>query len=144
MLWLALTVGILLVGFLIIRVKQSSRLQPVGDFISAQTLAAQYGVQVNLVAVTAAGGLVDLRLKILSADKAGLLLQDSGDIPTLLVGDGEAMLTAPEDATGQLLNSLMDDGNVFLTYPNLGNVVKPGMVITVQFDDVHLEPITVK
>jgi hypothetical protein len=144
--WLGLLLGVfLVVGLVMTRLKQQPDLpQVAGDLISAQTLADQYGVRVNLIAITAAGGLVDFRLKILDAEKAKLLLQDSGDVPKLLVGDGLAVLTAPEDSTGQLLNSLADDGNVFLMYPNLQNVVKLGMPVTVQFGDIGLEPITVK
>lgn len=144
LLWIGLIMGLLLIGFFITRSMQPSTAKPAGDLISAQTLADEYGVQVNLIAVTAAGGLVDLRLKILDAEKAHLLLQDSGDVPTLLVGDGAASLKAPEDSTGQLLNNLVDDGNVFLAYPNVGSVVQPGMLVTVQFGEVGLEPITVK
>lgn len=109
--------------------------------LSQSALEAQYGVRVNLLAVTAAGGLVDLRLKIVDAEKARLLLQESSDIPALLVGEDGAVLTAPEDSTGQLLNNLEDDGNIFLLYPNVGNVLKPGMSVTVQFGERYLEPI---
>jgi hypothetical protein len=144
LLMIGLIAGLVFVGILISRVFQPASLNISGDLITAETLAEQYGVRVNLIAVTAAGGLVDLRLKILDAEKASLLLQDSDDVPTLLVGDGDALLTAPEDSSGQLLNNLMDDGNIFLTYPNLGNVVKPGMVISIQFGDVSLEPMPVK
>ena len=106
-----------------------------------KALADQYGIRVNLIAVTAAGGLVDFRLKILDAEKARLLLQESSDVPALLVANGEAVLTAPEDSTGQLLNSLVDDGNIFLMYPNVGSAIKPGMPVTVQFGEIRLEPI---
>lgn len=140
---IAILLGLLVVvGFVITRTTWlSGSPQAAGDLISAQTLADQYGIQVNLIAVTAAGGLVDLRLKVLDAEKASLLMQDSGDVPALLVGDGEVLLKAPADSTGQLLKNLIDDGNIFLTYPNIGNVVKPETLISVQFDEIHLEPI---
>lgn len=141
---IGLLLSVLLIGFFMTRGTQSSSMKTTGNLISADTLADQYGVRVNLIAVTAAGGLVDFRLKILDAEKARLLLQDSNDIPSLLVGNGGALLTAPEDATGQLLNNLVDDGNVFLAFPNVGSVVKPGTLVTVQFDEIGLEPVTVK
>jgi hypothetical protein len=144
LLMIGLIVGLMFVGIFIARIIKPSGMNSSGDLISAETLADQYGVRVNLIAVTAAGGLVDVRLKILDAEKARLLLQDSSDIPSLLVGDGDAVLTAPEDATGQLLNNLIDDGNVFLAFPNVGSVVQPGMLVTVRFDEIGLEPITVK
>ncbi|MCA9916363.1 MAG: hypothetical protein KC445_00345 [Anaerolineales bacterium] len=109
--------------------------------VSEQTLADQYGVRVNLLAVTAVGGMVDLRLKILDAEKASLLLQDSGDVPILHIENGQAVLKAPEDSTGQLMSNLTDDGNIFLAFPNVGNVLKPGMLVTIQFGEISLESI---
>jgi len=111
------------------------------QLITAQTLAEQYGMQVNLIAVTAAGGLVDLRLKVLDAEKVGLLLQDSTDVPALLTGEDGTILKAPEDNEAQLLNTLKDGDNVFLMFPNVGHAIKPGMPVTVVFGDVALEPI---
>jgi hypothetical protein len=129
-------------GFVFSRLRTPSGTpQAAGDLISEHTLADQYGIRVNLIAVTAAGGLVDFRLKILDAEKARLLLQESSDVPALLVANGEAVLTAPEDSTGQLLNSLVHDGNVFLMYPKVGSAVKPGNPVTVQFGEIRLEPI---
>ncbi|MCA9901402.1 MAG: hypothetical protein KC433_24625 [Anaerolineales bacterium] len=144
LLWVGLAMSLLLIGFFVLRGNRPSSGKATGDLISAQTLAEQYGIRVNLIGITAAGGLVDLRLKILDAEKASLLLQDSSDVPTLVVGNGAAVLVAPEDSTGQLLNNLMDDGNVFLAFPNVRNVLKPGMLVTVQFGELRLEPITVK
>jgi len=142
----ALLLGLLVVfAFVFIKMTQQPGIpQVAGDLISEQTLADQYGIRINLIAVTAAGGLVDFRMKILDAEKAKLLLQENSDVPTLLVGEGNATLTAPEDTTGQLLNSLADDSYIFLMYPNVGNVGKPGMLVTVQFGEMRLEPITVQ
>ncbi|MBP6469328.1 MAG: hypothetical protein KBE23_03625 [Chloroflexi bacterium] len=142
----ALLLGLLVViGFLVSRaVQQPGAASSGGGYISAQTLADEFGVRVNLIAVTAAGGLVDFRLKILDAEKAKLLFQDSGDAPRLLIGDGAAVLTAPEDSTSQLLGTLEDDGNVFLTFPNVGSVTKPGMSAIVEFGEIRLEPVTIK
>ncbi len=138
-----LLLGFLLVmGFVLNRMtQQPGTTEAAGDFISEKTLADQYGLRVNLIAVTAAGGLVDFRLKILDAEKARLLLQDNSDVPTLLVAEDDTMLTAPEDSTGQLINSLADDGSVFLLYPNVEGVLRPGMPVTVQFGEMRLEPI---
>ncbi|MCA9873223.1 MAG: hypothetical protein KC441_06200 [Anaerolineales bacterium] len=112
--------------------------------ISAQTLSDEYGLRVNLVAVTAVGGLVDLRLKVLDAEKAKRLLQDTGDAPILYVGEKGTVLTAPQDNIFDLLNGLEDGGNIFLVYPNTGNAARAGMPVTVQFGDIRLEPSTLK
>jgi hypothetical protein len=58
---------------------RAGSLPPGTTSISRATLEDKYGLQVRLVAVTAAGGFVDLRLKILDAEKAGSLLQKSSN-----------------------------------------------------------------
>ena len=52
--------------------------------ISQSALEEKYGLRVNLVAVTGAGGFVDLRLKIVDGEKAKLLLTDAKKFPSLM------------------------------------------------------------
>lgn len=140
-----LLVSILAVsGLMAAKAIQHWRVLRGSELISEQALAKEYGIQVNLVALTAVGGMVDLRLKVLDADKARLLLQDSNDLPTLLVGQGDTVLSAPEASTANLINHLADDGNIFLTFPNERNVVKPGMSVTILFGERHLGPTSVQ
>lgn len=108
--------------------------------ISAATLEEKYGIHVNLLAVTAAGGMVDLRLKIIDAAKATALLEQPANFPVLSVGDGAVTLEAPEDSRQAVLN-LRDGSLVVLLYPNTGGVVTPGTALTVVFGDLELEPI---
>jgi len=56
--------------------------------ISQSVLEEKYGLHVNLVAVTGAGGFVDLRLKMVDGDKAKLLLGDKKNFPTIFSVDG--------------------------------------------------------
>jgi hypothetical protein len=133
---------LVLFGFIINRATRGSGTsQMAGELLSEQALAEKYGVQVNLIAVTAAGGLVDLRLKILDAEKARLLLQESSDVPKLRIGEDEALLIGPEDAADQILSSLEDDAPLFLMYPNVAGVLEPGKLVTVQFGEIWLEPV---
>ncbi len=140
---IGLLLGLLvLFGFIINRATRGSGTsQTAGELLSEQALAERYGIQVNLIAVTAAGGLVDIRLKILDAEKARLLLQESIDVPKLRIGEDEALLTGPEDAADQILNTLEDEGIIFLMYPNVAGVLAPGKLVTVQFGDIWLEPV---
>jgi hypothetical protein len=111
--------------------------------ITQSMLEEQYGLRVNLVAVTAAGGLVDLRLKFVDAEKARSLLQDPKNFPALWIADGGVRLDAPEDVKAKEIQ-FEKDGNVFLMYPNAGDVVKPGVAVTVVFGDLQVEPIAAK
>jgi hypothetical protein len=110
--------------------------------VSSQTLEDQYGLRVNLVAVTAAGGMVDLRLKIVDGEKAKALLQDEKNFPAVFV-NGNVTLNASEEVKSQEIQ-FENDGNLFLMFPNAGNAVKRGSKVTVTFGDIVLEPIVVK
>ncbi len=50
-------------------------------------LSARHGIDVNLVAVTAAGGLVELRMQVTDPDKANLVVHDPADRPILVAED---------------------------------------------------------
>ena len=116
---------------------------PGATLISQSTLEEQYGLRVNLLAVTAAGGMVDLRLKVLDAVKARLLLQDSKRNPALFVPGQGVILTAPEGSQAQD-SALENGGIIYFMFPNVRNAIKPGAPVTVTFGDVALEPIPAK
>lgn len=107
------------------------------DVITADDLAEIYGMKVRLIGVTAGGGMVDVRLKVLDSTKAALLLKVPANLPSLYV-KGEA-LTIPTDELDELI--LEDDGVVFLMYANRGALVSPGVPIVIRFGEVELEPI---
>jgi hypothetical protein len=111
--------------------------------ISQNELEEKYGLRLNLIGVTAGGGMVDLRLKIVDGDKARTLLQDKNNFPVLLVNKSQVSLSASEDVKSQQI-SLEDGASLFLLYPNAGNAVKQGTLVMVNFGDIALEPIEVK
>ena len=110
--------------------------------ISKSTLEEKYGLRVNLVAVTATGGFIDLRLKIVDGDKAKLLLTDEKNFPSLFAENG-VILNAPEDTKSQKIE-FISDGNLFIMYPNSGNAVTQGSPVTILFGNTALEPINTK
>ncbi len=107
--------------------------------ISQSTLEEQYGLRVWLIGVTAAGGLIDFRLKILDEEKAKQLLEDPARTPSLWIEASDTTLMAPQDMRQNI--KLEDGGIVFFLLPNTGNAVKPGTPVTVLFGDLRLEPI---
>jgi hypothetical protein len=135
--------GVILVSFLATRGQQQPEAVVAPQeitTISQSVLEAQYGLRVNLLAVTAAGGLVDVRLKILEGSKAQALLQDPNNLPALWVPGMDITLELPDKAKSQEIR-FEDDGNYFVLFPNTGNAVKPGTPVTIQFGDLQLEPI---
>lgn len=110
------------------------RLQPE---ISLQTLKNQYGMQVSLAAVSAMDSIVDVRLKILDPEKADQLLENGDGHFALLVGD--ELIPSPH------INRHMYKNKTFIVFfPNQHNVIKPGVPISVVFESLRLEPITVE
>jgi len=110
--------------------------------ITQGVLEENYGLRVQLVAVTAAGGLVDLRLQIVDADKAKALLEDPTNLPALKVGD-DVVLRTSEAAAEQDIQ--FENGkSIFVMYPNTGDVLKPGDPVNIIFGDLQLEAIQSK
>ena len=111
--------------------------------LSQSELEAQYGLHVNLIAVTAVGGLVDLRLKFVDAEKAKSLLEDPKNYPALWIEDSKATLNAPEETKAEEIK-FEDDGNLFILYSNPRDTVKPGTPVTIVMGAVRVEPISAK
>ncbi len=108
--------------------------------ISQSELERHYGLRVMHLAVTAANGLVDVRIAITDAEKAREFLKDRAGMPVLVVGDDGVTLTSSDQSAGGGLN-LNDGGMIFKLFPNVGNAVKPGTPVSIAFADVRLEPI---
>jgi hypothetical protein len=139
-------VVLILVGFLAYHAQQNTGLAvvpPEMTMISQSALEEQYGLRVNLVAVTAAGGLVDVRFKFVDGEKVKVLLQDPANFPTLQVPGSPVTLSAPEEGRPAEI-TFEDDANLFLMYPNAAGVVKPGTPVVVRFGSTQLEAIPAK
>ena len=112
---------------------------PISARISQDTLEAQYGMHVNLLAVTGAGGFVDVRIRIVDGEKAKLLLGDAKNFPALLTGRN-VVLNAPADTKSQEIR-YDNGGMMFIMYSNSGNAVKRGEPVNILFGDVAVEAI---
>ena len=109
--------------------------------ISAQTLEEEYGVRMMLVAVTAAGGLVDVRYRIIDPDKAVGLMEDGAIMPMVYVEENDVMLMPDSHMRTQ---KLIADRMYFELIPNTQNAIQRGTTVTVAFGDLALEPIVAK
>ncbi len=107
--------------------------------ISQKTLEEQYGARINLVAVTAMGGMIDVRVKVLDAKKASQIMTDTTDVPSLIILKTGAILKATGDTP---VTRPLEDGMLyFFLYPNSGTVVAEGSPVVVDFGEVQVEPI---
>jgi hypothetical protein len=112
---------------------------PIAGGISASSLESDYGLRVSLIGVTAAGGMIDVRLKAVDAEKANRLLRDSA-APALMVPDGTGIITIRGDVSTKDAN-LETGSTAFLLFPNSRGVVKPGTPVTLVLGQVTVEAI---
>ncbi len=107
---------------------------------TAAQVEEQYGVQVSLVALTAANGLVDCRFRVLDPAKADFLLK-AGHLPVLIVEKSNTVIQIyePIDQDGLL------QGRVYsVVYPNVNNALEPGDQVSLVIGDLRLEHLTVQ
>jgi hypothetical protein len=101
-------------------------------------LETQYGLQIVQVGLTASGGLVDLRFKVLDVAKARALLGNPANAPMLIAGD-KPPLAPPHHA---LRGARFGQGQVvFILYPNLRGAIQPGTEVVVAMGNARLGPV---
>ena len=107
--------------------------------VPASALEARYGIRVTLLAVTAAGGMVDFRFRVVDPGKARRLMEDGVQI-TLIPEGSRVKLAAPKPHT----MDYQADQVYFILFGNAGGVVKSGTPVSVVVGDFQLEPIIAK
>ena len=112
---------------------------PVGA-INEATMEDRYGVRIDLVALTALGGLVQLRFTVLDKNKANELFHSNK--PKLMAESNSTLLSAPEDAAHKMV--LVNGAGYFLFYANAADVIHTGDNVSVVIDGVRLEHLVVK
>ena len=107
--------------------------------VSAASLEDEYGLRLNLVAVTAAGGLVDVRFTVTDKDKALHVLHDAASMPELYVEASGVVLRAPKPLAHKMV--LLNGATYFVLYPNSGGAIQRGTSVSVLIDSVRSQPI---
>jgi hypothetical protein len=104
-------------------------------------MSARHGVDINLVAVTAAGGLVELRMQITDTDKADAVLHEPQDRPILVAEEtGETLqMSTPPHHKAQLRLG----GSYFFLLANAHNAIHRGSQVTVVIGDSRIEHVLV-
>jgi hypothetical protein len=114
--------------------------RPGAVLISQQDLKEKYGLQVTLLGVTAMDGMIDLRLKVLDADKASQLLEGHAKMPALIVENGEE--EAVNSARMTRHGSLLKTGGVYIAFfPNPRHEIQSGTPVSVVFGEFRLAPV---
>jgi hypothetical protein len=110
------------------------------DAVTADGLAARHGIDVNLIAVTAAGGLVELRYQVVDPDKAAPILHDPELAPALVDEETGATLvmSAPPHRHG---GDLQLGATYYFLMANAHNALRPGEQVTLVIGNARLEHI---
>jgi hypothetical protein len=107
--------------------------------VDAAALEAATGIRVNLVAVTAEGGLVDLRFTVIDEDKASHLMHDAATMPSLYVERSGRVLSASHPLAHKV--SVLDGATYFLFYANSGGAIQGGTPVSVVVDGLRTAPL---
>lgn len=105
--------------------------------ISAKELEERYGLQITLIGVTAGGGLVDLRFKVVDAEKARPLFKDHKNMPALIPAGSKVRLGLPGSHSTDYVTGKV----YYMLYGNANGIVQPGKPVSVAFGNLVLEPI---
>jgi hypothetical protein len=104
--------------------------------VTAEGMAARYGIDVNLIGVTAAGGLIEFRYQVVDPDKAELMIHDEKLLPVVVVEDTGAtmVISRPHHATDIKLG-----GTYFFLFANAHNAIHAGSKLTLVMGDSRIE-----
>jgi len=139
--WAGLLLLAALAGFLAIRAwSAASGARPA--MLTTGELQDRYGIRVNLLGVTAAGGMLDLRLKMVDSQKAAQLLDEPANFPVLVSQGGEVLHAATDSLV--LRGVLVDGGNLFLIFPNTRSAISAGTPVTIRFGELLVGPIVAR
>lgn len=111
--------------------------------VTAAELAGRYGIDLSLLAVTAAGGMIDLRFQVVDPDKANGVIHDTSLLPILVVEESGATLAM--SALPHSHNTRLElGGTYFFHMANAHSAVQPGSHVTLVIGDARLEHVKVQ
>jgi hypothetical protein len=110
--------------------------------VTTAEMSARHGLDVNLIAVTAAGGLVELRIQVTDPDKADAALRDPEQRPALVVEDGGATLVMSNPPHHR--DQLELGGQYYFLLANARSAIHKGEQVTLVIGDTRLEHVVVQ
>ena len=129
--WVTILTGVILLPLMVISaltlpavVSSKADLAASARVVDAAALEAATGIRVTLVAVTADGGLIDLRFKIVDEVKASHLMHDPLTMPSLYVEGSGRVLSASHPLAHKVV--VIDGATYFLLYANAGGAIQSG------------------
>ncbi len=134
---LALAAALLLLSVVFVIVAPPAPSSAAGSIPTSPAIEAKWGIRIAHVAVTADGGLVDVRFVVLDPDKALDMMQDVNNLPVLLPEGTSAVVGSVAQMAAR--HDLNPGQTYFLLYRNPAGALRPGMRVTVRFGDLTLQ-----
>jgi hypothetical protein len=102
----------------------------------------KYGVRISQVAVTADGGMVDLRYVLLDPNKAASFGDDEASTPVLVPQGGKVVVS--KTALMPHKDTLHAGVTYFLLYHNAAGAIKPQTYVNIELGDLRLDNVPVR
>jgi hypothetical protein len=108
----------------------------------SQAIEDRYGIRLTFVGLTARDGFIDMRYRVIDAEKATDFGHYPATTPMIIAEDSGAEITVTEMG---LHNHRMQPGLIFhVMYRNTGNAAQRGRPVTVQVGDMKIQHIIVQ
>jgi len=144
--WVTILTGVILLPLMVVStltipaaVLTKEDLAASARVVDAAALESATGIRVTLVAVTADGGLVDLRFTVVDQAKASHLMHDPSTMPSLYVERSGRVLSPSHPLAHKV--TVLDGATYFLFYPNAGGAIQNGTSVSVIVDGLRTAPI---
>ena len=110
--------------------------------VTEDELVEKSGVRIATVAVTGAGGLIDLRYQVVDPDKASVVHDEN--YPPILVDEATG-LVVNQPLMGHLHTGEFAAGQTYyIIFENPGNIIQQGAKVSVLLGDAEVDHIIVK
>lgn len=107
--------------------------------VTAEGMAARYGIKVDLIGVTASGGLIEFRYQVVDPDKADRMIHDLKLRPIIVVEDtGATLVISTPHVHGA---NFQLGGTYFFLLANARNAIHHGSRVTLVMGDARVEHI---
>lgn len=106
---------------------------------TTQEIEEQWGVHVTQIGITADGGLVDFRYRVIDPDKAWRMLSNLNTVPVLIAEDSNTLINTASSMTKQ--HDLNAGQIYFILFHNDNGAIKSGRPVTVVIGNLRLEHI---
>lgn len=108
-----------------------------GVMPTSAAIEAAWGIRITHVAVTADGGLVEMRFLVLDSDRALAMMQDVGNVPVLRVEQTGALVRSAALMTAK--HAVAAGRTGFLLYRNTAGAITSGESVSVVFGPLELQ-----